>query len=67
MTIKNRDLLQHIIDTSDVVLEKKQEATEYLAQLEAAATAARKIQGVKNSTWVALAKALNALEAEKKG
>jgi hypothetical protein len=31
--MKGRQLLQHIIDTSDVALAKKQEATEYLAKL----------------------------------
>ena len=30
-----RQLLQYIIDVSDIVLVKKQEATEYLAKLEA--------------------------------
>lgn len=34
--MKGRQLLQYLIDTSDVLLAKKQEATEYLAQLEAA-------------------------------
>jgi len=32
--MEGRRLLQYIIDTSDVVLAKKQEATEYLAKLE---------------------------------
>lgn len=35
--MEGRKLLQYIIDTSDVVLAKKQEATEYLAKLEEAA------------------------------
>lgn len=34
--MEGRQLLQYIIDTSDVVLAKKIEATEYLAKLEAA-------------------------------
>jgi len=34
--MKGRQLLQYLIDTSDVVPAKKQEATEYLAKLEAA-------------------------------
>jgi hypothetical protein len=36
--MEGRQLLQYIIDTSDVVLAKKQEATEYLAQLESRPT-----------------------------
>ena len=32
--MEGRQLLQYLIDTSDVLLAKKQEATEYLAQLE---------------------------------
>jgi len=32
--MKGRQLLQYIIDTSDVVLAKRQEATEYLEKLE---------------------------------
>ena len=32
--MNGRSLLQYIIDTSDILLAKKQEATEYLAQLE---------------------------------
>ena len=35
--MEGRKLLQYLIDTSDVVLAKKQEATEYLAKLEEAA------------------------------
>ena len=35
--MEGRALLQYLIDTSDVVLAKKQEATEYLAKLESAA------------------------------
>lgn len=35
--MEGRKLLQYIIDISDVVLAKKQEATEYLAKLEEAA------------------------------
>ncbi len=35
--MEGRQLLQYLIDTSDVVLAKKQEATEYLAKLENAA------------------------------
>lgn len=35
--MEGRQLLQYIIDTSDVLLAKKQEATEYLAKIEAAA------------------------------
>ncbi len=35
--MEGRQLLQYIIDTSDVVLAKKQEATEYLAKIEKAA------------------------------
>ena len=34
--MEGRQLVQYLIDTSDVVLAKKQEATEYLAKLEAA-------------------------------
>jgi hypothetical protein len=34
--MEGRQLAQYIIDTSDVVLAKKQEATEYLAKLESA-------------------------------
>lgn len=32
--MQERKLLQYLIDTSDVTVEKKQEATEYLAELE---------------------------------
>ncbi len=35
--MEGRQLLQYLIDTSDVLLAKKQEATEYLAKLENAA------------------------------
>jgi hypothetical protein len=35
--MEGRQLLQYLIDTSDVLLAKKQEATEYLAKIEAAA------------------------------
>ena len=35
--MEGRQLLQYLIDTSDVVLAKKQEATEYLAMVEYAA------------------------------
>jgi hypothetical protein len=35
--MKGRALIQYLIDTSDVVRAKKQEATEYLAKLEEAA------------------------------
>ena len=35
--MKGRALIQYIIDTSDVVSAKKQEASEYLAKLEKAA------------------------------
>lgn len=38
--IKGRQLIQYVIDTSDITLPKKQEATEYLAYLEALHTAA---------------------------
>jgi len=34
--MEGRQLLQYIIDTSTVMLAKRQEATEYLAKLEAA-------------------------------
>jgi ABC-type ATPase with predicted acetyltransferase domain len=34
--MEDRQLLQYIIDTSTVMLAKRQEATEYLAKLEAA-------------------------------
>lgn len=36
--MEGRQLLQYIIDTSDIVLAKKQEATEYLAKLESRPT-----------------------------
>ena len=32
--MQERKLLQYLIDTSDVTVQKKQEATEYLAELE---------------------------------
>lgn len=35
--MKGRALIQYLIDTSDVLSSKKQEATEYLAKLEEAA------------------------------
>ncbi len=35
--MEGRTLIQYLIDTSDVMLAKKQEATEYLAKLEQAA------------------------------
>jgi hypothetical protein len=43
--MEGRQLLQYIIDTSDVVLAKKQEATEYLAKLEAAQQNAHQTRG----------------------
>ena len=41
-----RRLLQYLIDTSDMVLAKKQEATEYLAKVEKAAQQARALDGL---------------------
>ena len=39
--MEGRTLLQYLIDISDITVAKKQEATEYLARLEAAAQQAQ--------------------------